>query len=488
MTKARPLRRHAAQGLPDAYARHGSPSATATRWSIIGRVTSQAIVVGGFIALSRLMPPEQFGVVGIATIFTGFALIFTELGLGPAIVSRSMLTAGLVSTASAINVLSGLLLALVLLPAAWPLAAWLNEPSLRWVLPVSSLAFVLSFGGTSMAVLERLFRFKAIAAIEVTGAFVSQCAAVTAAAFGHGLVGLAASPGVGALTVSVLSIAASPVRPAWQIDRTEIRFLRSYAVPLVGANSFNYWARNLDNLLIAGIFGTVELAFYSRAYQLMVVPVMQVNLAIGRVLQPRFVLDRQNRDVLEVRHRIVEADLLRFGGMLTAVLVPNAVAGVVLIFGTNWRPMGELLAILALSMAPQLFTSANGAVLRAMGDTRLLFRLGVVNSLLLMISLGLATAISLKAVAWTFVVHAFVVAPLTAAPVCKHLQFSGRGLAAHCSRALAVPAALLACLWLIVHYLQREQPWVGLSTQALATLGAGILVMRQSRSAAAQLH
>ena len=61
-------------------------------WQMLASAVRFVAQFGIGIALARLLPPEDFGIVGIAYIATGFASILTDLGLGPAIIQRKELT------------------------------------------------------------------------------------------------------------------------------------------------------------------------------------------------------------------------------------------------------------------------------------------------------------------------------------------------------------------------------------------------------------
>ncbi len=55
---------------------------------------------------------------------------------------------------------------------------------------------------------------------------------------------------------------------------------------MTGANIFNFLSRNLDNILIGKVWGSVALGLYDRAYKLLLFPLRQVNNPIQRVMEP----------------------------------------------------------------------------------------------------------------------------------------------------------------------------------------------------------
>lgn len=57
-------------------------------WSLIQRWGSQAITFIVFLLLARLLEPQAFGLVALATVFLTFVQVFTDQGFWDAIVQR----------------------------------------------------------------------------------------------------------------------------------------------------------------------------------------------------------------------------------------------------------------------------------------------------------------------------------------------------------------------------------------------------------------
>lgn len=444
----------------------GVAKVSSNYWSLGGRMSAQMVHVVGFVILSYAIAPEDFGILAAAIIFTGFAQVFTDLGIGPAVVAQQRVTSQYLSTAFWLNAASGVVLLGCVALVAFPLASWLGYPDLVWVIPVTGLSLALSVSAVSIAILERQFRFRTLAVLEMVAAAAGQACAVALSFLGHGLLGLALVQPVAAAVLTIGGLRAAGWRPSMRFSRSDYHELRRYVTPLILANSMNYWARSFDDLLVSKAFGPSALAFYGRAYQLMLAPVMQATLALGRVYQAAFSSDARAARRLEVRYRFAEAEVALFGLAVSGVMVLNSQDLVAAVFGPAWAPMGELLTIFALSIGPQVVTSANGAILRATGQTRLLLRVSAINSVLLMCAVAAAALISVRAVAWAVVAHSLVAVPLTLVPVCRRLGFSGRLLAIELLRATTFPAVLvIGCT--MARGVPTSGPWADLAVQAV---------------------
>src|SRR5256885_374208 len=120
------------------------------------------------VVLARLLTPQDYGLIGMVAVVTGFISMFKDLGLSTATIQREKITADQISTLFWVNV--GLSIAAMLLTAAIaPGVAWIyGEPRL---MPIT-LGFAAGFlsGGLTVqheALLRRLMRFSALATLEI---------------------------------------------------------------------------------------------------------------------------------------------------------------------------------------------------------------------------------------------------------------------------------------------------------------------------------
>ena len=106
--------------------------------------------VGSLMVLARLLDPQDFGLVGMVTAFTGVLNMFRDFGLSAAAVQRANITEDQASTLFWINIVVGALLSLIMLALAPAIAAFYHEPRLAWV------AVVLALPAVSVATAVRL--------------------------------------------------------------------------------------------------------------------------------------------------------------------------------------------------------------------------------------------------------------------------------------------------------------------------------------------
>jgi len=114
---------------------------------------------GSLMVLARLLSPNDFGLVGMVTAFTGVLTLFRDFGLSAAAVQRTNVTQEQISTLFWINLLAGALLGLLALAMAPAIAAFYHEPQLFAVTTALAAGFVFNAAGTQhSALLQRQMR------------------------------------------------------------------------------------------------------------------------------------------------------------------------------------------------------------------------------------------------------------------------------------------------------------------------------------------
>jgi len=130
-------------------------------WRFLTTVTQLLLTFSVGVLLARILPPEDFGLLGMAIIFTGFADLFATVGMGTAIIQRKELDNGTIGTATFVSILSSLALTAFFFFAAPAIAAFFHEPRITLILRVLSVLFLLNgLSAISRALIVRELKFK----------------------------------------------------------------------------------------------------------------------------------------------------------------------------------------------------------------------------------------------------------------------------------------------------------------------------------------
>jgi PST family polysaccharide transporter len=152
------------------------------QWNTAAQVGQQVTQLVTLAVLGRLLSPEDFGLLGMATVITGFALLFNDLGTSAAVIQQRDPSEELLSSIFWANLLFGALLSLVVLLGAPVVAAYYRDPRVTPVLRVLALMFPISALGTlQKSLLEKRMAFHLTAHIEVAAVAVGAIVAIALA-------------------------------------------------------------------------------------------------------------------------------------------------------------------------------------------------------------------------------------------------------------------------------------------------------------------
>ncbi len=290
------------------------------------------------VVLARLLMPEDFGLVAMVGTVTGFLGVFKDAGLSTATIQKPNITHAQVSNLFWVNVGVSAALSLVVAALA-PVIAWFYRDP-RLVAVTLALASTFAVSGAVVqhqALLNRQLRFKAVALIEVTSATLGLLVGIAMACLGWrfwSLVGMQLSNGLAAL---VLTLWISRWRPQRPTRGTGMWSLLQFGASLTIASVFRRFASGCDSLLIGRWYGPGAVGLYTRAASLFINPLTQLTGPFEAVLTP--ILSRLRGNPERYRRTFLQAYeavvLLWFPatGLLMALSRPV----VLILLGPKWQ-------------------------------------------------------------------------------------------------------------------------------------------------------
>lgn len=362
-------------------------------WSLGSQVGWQGLNFIVSVILARLLSPREFGLMAMVITLTNFAGIFTELGFGAALIRRQDVQPEHLSSVFWLNVTSGLLLTLLFIVSAPLIADFYQEPSLVLLTSLISINFFInSLGVVQNALMNKNLEFAMLSRITLAAVSGASAVAILMASLGFGVWSLVVQSVVRSVMVTALLWKLNNWRPSFVFNWKAIKDMLGFSTNLVGTQALNYWARNIDNILIGRFLGTVELGVYSRAYTIMLFPIINVSQVISNVLFPSFSLISE--DKLRIKQLYLKITrlvaLITFPMMLTVFV--TAESFVLTVFGSHWAEVIPILQILSLLGITQSIMTLNGSLYLSQNRADLQFRIGS----LLRINLILGIIIGLR--------------------------------------------------------------------------------------------
>jgi O-antigen/teichoic acid export membrane protein len=349
-------------------------------WGAVSTGIAQLWRIVGAILLARLLTPHEYGLAGMALVFSSLVLSFSDLSMGAALVQRRTIDELDRSTVFWTTVAVGTILTVGGIAISGLMASFYRQPTVQPLFIAVSFSFLLvSLQTTQASLLQRELRFRAINLRVAASVVIGGVAGVVAAFFGAGAWALI----IQQLTLSFVSFVllwvASSWRPKFVFSRKSFRSLGGFGVNLLGARVLDYANRNTDNILVGRFLGPSALGAYSVAYNLMFLPLDRLILPIQDTLFPAYArwqedLERLAGVWLRI-FRMVAA--LVFPAMVgLAIVAPDFVAA---ILGTKWSAAVPVLQILCAVAIVQSLAALGVRVLSALDRTHTIFRFAVIE-------------------------------------------------------------------------------------------------------------
>lgn len=339
-----------------------------------------SLVVMG--VLARLLTPDDFGIVAIATVFINFFQIFTNIGLSAAIVQYKELTNRQVNEIYMFTVWMGILLTLLFFLSSWPIAAYYEDSRLVPIVQCLSISlFFAAAGIVPNALFSRDKRFQFIAWRTLTIQIITGLVSVVAALCGAGLYTLVIQSVLSGALLYFISLRSypQPFLPCSGID--SIRPIWGYSLYQFLFNTVIYCTRNLDKMLVGRYIGLAPLGYYEKSYRLMMLPLQNLTHVLTPVLHPLLSdYQQSSRRLGEINERMVHI-LALIGFPLSLYLYSCSRELVLLCFGPQWEASVPAFKILALSCGFQIVTSSSGSFFQSHNDTRGMFLCGLFTAL-----------------------------------------------------------------------------------------------------------
>ena len=163
-----------------------------------------SLVIAGILA--RLLSPDDFGIVAVATVIIAFFSLLTDMGISPAIIQHKSLTKDELSTIFSFTVWTGIGISILFFAASWMIADYYESEILRTLCQLLSVnLFFASATIVPGALFYRNKEFKFIAIRSFVIQISAGAAAVTAALCGAGLYALIINPIISSILIPALS-------------------------------------------------------------------------------------------------------------------------------------------------------------------------------------------------------------------------------------------------------------------------------------------
>jgi len=450
----------------------GSSWAVALTWTLRGIGLINTVI------LARLLAPEDFGLVTMASLAFGFLGAFVNLGTGTLLIRQPEASREHCDTAWTISLLRGMLVAVTLVVTAPLIAAYFREER---VIP---LVYIVAFNSVLLGALNvglvlmrkeldfaREFRYTVLSRLFTFAVTIALAFAL------RSYWALVIGTAVGVVFECWLSYLMHPYRPKLSLARAR-EYIR-FSLALVPLNICSYLTAKVDSFVVGRIAPVSTLGIYNVAADLSTMLTSDLTSQIGRALYASYA--KLTDDYTKLRDAYLKS--------LSALVIVNVAFGlglfavsadfVAVVLGPKWSdtvPLIEWLAICGMLRA--VMQSMTGGILVVAGRERVAaFLMFVRFAVLAAFSIVGGSFWGVQGVAIGVTLGTAVVIPLGAITLVRLLGFRLTGLLGVVWRPLLAGIVMVVAVRLL-HATSLEKPLLTLALDVLtgAVVFLGILV------------
>lgn len=339
------------------------------------------------VVLARILFPEEFGIVGMALVFTSFVEVFNDLGFGAALIQKkdSKLSPAHFHTAFWTGIGWSLIMFLSMVFLISPLAAqFYNQQVLESIIPVLSLGILSSpVNLVQKAILLRNLDFKKVAFIENTSAIVSGILSLILAFAGMGVWSLVFNSLATFVIAIPLYLKATTWVPRMIWTQDAFKDIFGFGIYTTGTNLANNLINKADYLLIGKLMTASALGAYTLAFVLTDTFRSQLMSIMNKVMYPIYGKAQDDQPTMKRYYlNVVKYNSLIINPIMGILFVLSDPI-IVDFFGLKWNETIIPLRIISLSVIFHMMVNSNTVLIRGMGKVKLEFMIQLFKALFL---------------------------------------------------------------------------------------------------------
>ncbi|NIJ55993.1 lipopolysaccharide biosynthesis protein [Dyadobacter arcticus] len=378
------------------------------RWNLILSFAGQLCNIGITLVLSRLLEPNDFGMMAAALALVALIEAFGSLGGTAALTQRPILSDEFYSAVFIVAGAMAILMILLISGLSPLLASFYDRPELRNIFLLLTLSIPFQFLEIfPLAELQRRLAFDKIASITFFSIIIAGILSLYLAYLGYGWVALVVRLLLiqGIRTVCFCVIAWPRFKIVLRLQ--EVKDLLHFGIPQSLSQFMSIFGRRIDDILIGKLMGTGVLGVYSLAYNLYMWPVSNIK---GRISQVVFsALSKVQSDPAAMGNYYLKvvslATLIGFPVIIGFASVCDLAVPVIM--GEKWMAAVPILRILGIASLFEICVFP-GAIYQATARTRTYLKATIITRVIAVIGILAGLGFGLEGVAGSIVITSFI--------------------------------------------------------------------------------
>lgn len=374
-------------------------------WSAVDGIAQYIVTFLIGILLARILSPDDFGLLGLTTIFVALSNTFINGGVIQALIRKKEVTDDDYNTAFLVNIGMSVFLFFLLFTCAPFISEFFRRDELILLIRVSSLKFIIgSLSLVQNVQLVKRIDFKTKAKISLTSAVIGGFLGISLAYFGAGVWALVIQE---LTTISIRTISLWVIVkwiPRFHFYRQSFNELFGYGSKILMSELLDTLWREMSNAVIGRFYNSATLGQYTRSRQFSSILSNNLTLVVQRVTLPVLA------DIQDERKRLTMAykKIIKCTMFVSAIgmFLMGAISEPLLycLIGPKWHEAAVYLPLICISGSTYPLQAINLNMLKVQGRSDLILSLEVIKKLVAIIPLIIGAFIGIMPMLYTYLV------------------------------------------------------------------------------------
>lgn len=350
-------------------------SKTTTTISLLAlmRIVVTIFSVLSIFVLAKLLTPEDFGLVAMASILAVALQQALQIPVNQVLILIDEPRREDFNTAFTLNVIRGLIMFLLLVGSAYPMSIFYGESEVTYLALAFSIPLLLSgFENPTLIMLEKELQVKKIVFMNIFAQLVGILTSIYLAWLTQSYWAMVWGNIANQIVRLVMTYSLRPYLPGFSLSKW--RSMMSFSVWLTFSKVLLTLTEKLDQILIGKLFGSASLGHFNIGNEIARRPTLEFAGVLNRGLFPAFSQLKHERQRLLSAYNYSIGYCAAFAIPLGMGLTILAEPFVLLFLGQQWSDAIIVVQVLAAAVAFSTIDGPTRAILMAKGKTKLIFR------------------------------------------------------------------------------------------------------------------
>ncbi len=256
---------------------------------LVGYGFSQFIRLLSNIVLTRLLVPEYFGIMALSQLAFQGLFLFSDIGISQSLIRSPKSTdENFVNTAWTLQVIRGLVLFVIMILIAYPMAKFYNEDMLIYVIPVLGInSILMGFQSTSLVILNKELKLGKLTYMDLMIQCLNTALIIILAYIYKNVWALVIGGLISSLIKTIWShLLKSQIKNKFQLEKGSIKELLSFGKWILLSTAMMFLATQSDRLIFGKLFTISFFGVYNIAIIFAELPKQVISKISGSVLYP----------------------------------------------------------------------------------------------------------------------------------------------------------------------------------------------------------